>query len=88
VFSPASTELVVVAVGLTPPPAGREYRCWVEVDGTRAPIGRMFFGGSLAYWVGKVPEVGELAPEARFGVTLVDVASGGRPNEDVLVSRD
>ena len=87
VFSPRSTELVVVADGLTPPPAGREYRCWVEVGGARTPIGKMFFGGALAYWVGKVPEVGGLPTDARFGVTLVDLAAGGRPAEDVLVSR-
>ncbi|MEO5941162.1 MAG: hypothetical protein ABIZ72_09220, partial [Candidatus Limnocylindrales bacterium] len=86
IFSPGSSELVVVANGLTPPAAGREYRCWVEIDGARAPIGKMFFGGEIAYWVGKVPEVGGLSAGARFGVTLVDIAGGGRPNEDVLVS--
>ena len=86
IFSPGSTELVVVADGLNPPAAGREYRCWVEVNGARAQIGKMFFGGDIAYWVGKVPEVGGLAPGARFGVTLVDIAGAGRPSEDVLVS--
>ena len=85
VFSPGSTELVVVAEGLTPVPAGREYRCWVEVDGARAGIGKMFFGGGVAYWVGDVPEVAGLPSEARFGVTLVDLAAGG-PAQDVLVS--
>ena len=29
----------------TPPPAGYEYRCWVEVDGSRQRIGKMFFAG-------------------------------------------
>jgi hypothetical protein len=86
VFSPSSTELVVVADGLTPPPAGREFRCWVEIDGTSKPIGRMFFGGEIAYWVGKVPHISGVAPGARFGVTLVDVASPGAPGEPVLVS--
>jgi hypothetical protein len=86
VFSPGSTELVVVAEGLAPAPAGREYRCWVEVDGARAPIGKMFFGGALAYWVGEVSEVAGLAPDARFGVTLVDLGPNGEPGKDVLVS--
>ena len=86
VFSPGSKELVVVAEGLVPPPADREYRCWIEVDGQRAPIGKMFFGGSLAYWVGEVPEVDRAEAGARFGVTLVDLSGADRPSEDVLVS--
>ena len=88
VFSPASTELVVVAEGLTPAAAGREYRCWVEVDGARASIGKMFFGGGLAYWAGDVAAIAKVAPGARFGVTLVDLAPTGEPGKDVLVSRD
>jgi hypothetical protein len=86
VFSPVSTELVVVAEGLAPAPAGREYRCWVEVDGDRALVGKMFFGGGLAYWVGEVPEVAGVPPQTRFGVTLVDLGGAGGPSQDVLVS--
>jgi hypothetical protein len=86
VFSPGSTELVVVADGLTPPPAGREYRCWVEVDGGRAPVGKMFFGGDLAYWVGEVAVIAGVPADARFGVTLVDLGDSGGPSQDVLVS--
>ena len=86
VFSPTSTELVVVAEHLAPAPAGHEYRCWVEVDGHRTSIGRMFFGGSLAYWVGAVPGVGGLAPGARFGVSLVTLGSPDAPGEPVLTS--
>ena len=84
VYSPSSKELVVVADRLTPV-SGKEYRCWVEIDGTRAPIGKMFFGGDLAYWVGEVPEAGALPATARFGVTLVDLGGSGAP-KDVLVS--
>ena len=54
VYSPATTELVVVATGLTEPAPGYEYRCWVEVGGKRERIGRMFFGDELAYWAGAV----------------------------------
>ena len=32
-----------------------EYRCWVESGGGRTPIGKMFFAGDVAYWVGEVP---------------------------------
>lgn len=85
VFSPTSTELVVVAEHLAPAPAGHEYRCWVEVAGQRSAIGRMFFGGDLAYWVGKVGQVAGLPDGARFGVSLVDLGSTSAPGEPVLV---
>lgn len=84
VFSPSTTELVVVADQLAPPPAGREYRCWLEVNRTRASIGRMYFSGDLAYWVGDVAELAGLGPGAMFGVSLVDL-SGSQPSEPVLV---
>jgi hypothetical protein len=85
VYSPSSTELVIVADQLAAPIAGKEYRCWIEVDGKRSSIGRMFFGGQLAYWVGKVSQVAGVAPGAKFGVSLVDVAGAGA-GESILVS--
>jgi hypothetical protein len=72
-FSPASTKLVVVATGLQRPPAGQEYRCWVDRAGTRENVGRMFFAGDLAYWVGKVPAISDVAPGTTFGVSLADL---------------
>ena len=69
---------------LAPPPAGREYRCWLEVDGTRMSIGKMYFGGDLAYWVGDVAGLAGLGPDARFGVSLVEL-TGREPAEPVLV---
>jgi negative regulator of sigma E activity len=72
IFSPATSELVVVATGLTPPPAGQEYRCWVKLDGERQRVGRMFFSDDLAYWIGPVPAVSGLVGDATFGVSLVD----------------
>ena len=86
VYSPSSKELVVIADDLAPPPAGHEYRCWVDVGGRRAPIGKMFFGGDLAYWVGPVPVLAGVAPGARFGVSLVDLAATDQPGQPVLVS--
>ena len=86
VYSPTSTELVVVADGLPAADPGKEYRCWVEVGGTRSSIGRMFFGGALAYWVGEVPQVAGVASDARFGVSLVDRGTTQVPGESVLVS--
>jgi hypothetical protein len=85
VFSRSTTELVVVADRLTPPPDGKEYRCWVETAGTRSAMGKMFFGGDLAYWVGKVPELAAVADGSSFGVTLVDRATGTSVGDAVLV---
>jgi len=84
-YSPKTSGLVVVAEKLVPPPNGKEYRCWVEIGGKRQPIGRMFFGGNLAYWVGDVPEVAGLDQSARFGVSLIDLASPQTPGQPVLV---
>jgi len=84
VYSPTSKELVVVADHLAAAPAGHEYRCWVEVDGHRTSIGKMFFGGDLAYWVGDVQAVAGLPAGARFGVSLIALGSTGEPGEPVL----
>jgi len=85
VFSPSTVELVVVASGLTAPPSGQEYRCWVEIDGERTPVGKMFFSEELAYWVGPVPAVSGLTGETTFGVSLVSAAGGSVDTEPVLV---
>ncbi|TMC65443.1 MAG: hypothetical protein E6J17_02205 [Chloroflexi bacterium] len=71
-FSPTTRELVVVATGLVEPPAGQEFRCWVESGGVRQGVGRMSFGGGVAYWVGPVSAVAGLSGHATFGVSLVD----------------
>lgn len=83
IFSPSTSELVVVATGLTPPPDGQEYRCWVELAGNRQGMGKMFFSAGLAYWIGPVPAVEGLVGDARFGVTLVTL-DGSADGEDVL----
>lgn len=84
IFSPRTTELVVVATGLTPPPAGKEYRCWVEQAGTRQRVGKMFFSDDLAYWVGPAPAVAGLLGDAIFGVSLVDANAPAVDTEPVL----
>jgi hypothetical protein len=84
-FSPASRELVVVASGLTEPAAGRELRCWVEVDGRRGPVGKMYFGGELSYWVGEVERLGEIGGDARFGVSLVNADGTSVEGDPVLI---
>jgi anti-sigma factor RsiW len=74
-FSPSIAQLVVVTIGLTPPPAGMEYRCWVEVAGSRHAVGKMFFSQDLAYWVGWTTAISGVSGPATFGVSLVG-ASG------------
>jgi len=83
-YSPSTRELVVVAEELVEPPPGSELRCWVEVDGSRRPVGRMFFGGGLSYWVGDVPAVEGLTEDAVFGISVTDPAGGGSGGEPVL----
>lgn len=87
IFSPSTQQVVVVADELAPPPAGYEYRCWVEMEGTTRPIGKMYLGGGVAYWVGDVADLATVPADARFGVSLVDLARPGTPGEPVLIGR-
>jgi len=84
-YSPSTAELVIVASGLTPPPEGLEYRCWVEVNGTRQRVGKMFFNDALAFWVGPSPAIEGLSSGATFGVSLVDAAGSAVDTYPVLV---
>jgi hypothetical protein len=84
-YSPSTSELVVVASGLTPPPTGLEYRCWVEVDGKRQKVGKMFFNEDLAFWVGPSPAIEGLSTGATFGVSLVDAAGSSVDSDPVLL---
>ena len=84
IFSPTSTELVVLANGLAEPPAGQEYRCWLETTAGRSPIGKMFFGGDVSYWVGEVATVDAATPGTRFGVSLVPVGGDAVSGDPVL----
>ena len=84
VFSPSTTDLVVVATDLAQPPAGAEYRCWIEVDGKRERVGKMFFGGGLAYWVGQVPAVAAASDGTRFGISLAPIDAERTESEPVM----
>jgi hypothetical protein len=84
-FSPTTTELVVVATGLELPPAGQEYRCWLEIDGERASVGKMFFADDLAFWVGETPAVSDAGPGTTFGVSLADLDSPSLDAPPVIV---
>ena len=86
-FSPGSTRLVVVATGLTAPPAGQEFRCWVLVDGARQSVGRMNFAGDLAFWVGDTPAVATLPAGSIFGVSLTQVGGASVDADPVIVGQ-
>ena len=86
IYSPGKGELAVIASGLTEPAGDREYRCWVEIDGQRTPVGKMFFGGDLAFWAGPVETVSSLPAGATFGVSLVDTASGADAGEPPVLA--
>jgi hypothetical protein len=86
-FSPTTSDLVVVATGLTAAPAGQEYRCWVLINGVRTDVGRMDLGAGLAYWVGPVPGLTGLtglAAGAPFGVSLATIDGPLTPGDPVL----
>ena len=85
-FSATTRQLVVVASGLAPPPAGREYRCWVEIGGARTAVGRMVFAASLAYWAGPAEVLAPPAVPTGFGISLVATGTTG-PGEPVLEGR-
>ena len=74
-FSPDSQEMVVTATGLEPPEPGREYRCWVTVDGHRERLGKMYFTADIAFWVGRVDALERVADGATFGVSLSEIGS-------------
>jgi hypothetical protein len=84
-FSPRTKELVVLAEGLVQPPPGMQYRCWVEIGGSRRRIGQMFFGGDVAYWVGAADEVAGAGPGTRFGVSLVPATGDSLSADPVLL---
>ena len=70
------SEVVVLSTYLERPPEGRQYRCWIEENGRRWPVGSMHFSGSTAYWSGPLDDWNaSFQPGSRFGVTLIP--SGG-----------
>jgi hypothetical protein len=83
-FSPTTSDLVVVATGLNAAPAGQEYRCWVLVNGVRQGVGRMDLGAGLAYWVGPVPGLTNLPVGTPFGVSLATIGAPFVPGDPVL----
>ncbi len=85
-FSPATGDLVVIATGLPVEGAGQEYGCWVEVNGERRRLGRMYWGGDVASWAGPAAGLADLPPGTVFGVSL-GPTGGGTDATPVLTGR-
>ncbi len=81
-WSQASDRLVIIATSLSEPPAGSEYRCWVENGGSRRAVGTMWLVDGVGYWAGPIEGWGGIEPGSRFGVSLAP--SGGSGGQVVL----
>ncbi|MEO8207645.1 MAG: anti-sigma factor, partial [Chloroflexota bacterium] len=77
-------DFVVLTSVLVPPPEGQVYRCWIERDGTRSPVGQMAFAGLTAFWYGSLYEWATTSfGSGVFGVSL-EPASGPEGHPPVL----
>lgn len=76
-LSPSAGRIVVTAADLPAPPAGAEYRCWVEVGGVRTVLGSMWWAGAVAWWSGSVALPAVLPPGVAYGVSLVEAGASG-----------
>lgn len=83
----SSHDLVVLTTSLSTPPANAVYRCWIERDGKRSPVGRMFFADGTGYWTGSLDDWATTSFQAgsTFGISL-EPASGSRGSPAVLVA--
>lgn len=84
----SSHDLVVLTTALAVPPADAVYRCWIERDGQRSPIGRMFFANGTGYWAGSLDAwaTTSLAAGSTFGISLEPLA-GSKGSPAVLAAR-
>ena len=65
-------DLVVLSTALVEPKPGEVYRCWLNSEGKGWAVGRMYFAGEAAYWVGSLDEWAsfEIGPTTMFRVSL------------------
>jgi len=83
----SAEEAVVLSTALARPAPGFEYRCWVERDGKRSPIGVMQVGGGIAYWWSDLSADSELLRGGgHIGVSL-EAEDGPGGSDPVLVGQ-
>jgi hypothetical protein len=77
----------VVTLALELPPPDRVYRCWIERDGVRSPVGEMWFSGRTSYWNGSLDEWATISfgGGGTFGISLEPVA-GSEGNPAILAA--
>lgn len=75
----SASDVVVLTSALTPAMPGTTYRCWIERDGTRTPVGTMSFSEGVGYWAGSATSWGALQKGSRFGVTAIAGSDAGGP---------
>jgi hypothetical protein len=65
-------DLVVLSSALPAPKPGEVYRCWLNSEGEGWAVGKMYFSGNTAYWVGSLDEWAsfEIGPTTQFRVSL------------------
>jgi anti-sigma-K factor RskA len=85
-FSSSAREIVVVSTGLQAPPDGEEYRCWIDSNGRREQLGRMYQVGDISAWEGAADAVASVPAGARFGISLAR-AGGSGDGEPVLTGQ-
>jgi len=83
----SSQDIAVLTTALDRPSADRVYRCWIERDGTRSPVGTMSFAGGTAFWMGSLDEWATTTFDAggTFGISLEPV-SGPAGNPAILAA--
>ncbi len=71
--------MVVTATDLPEPGPGREYRCWVEANGKRTPLGEMWSARDAYWWSGPAALPDAAPGTMKFGVSLApaQAPSGG-----------
>lgn len=83
----SSNDFVVLTTALQPASAGQQYTCWLREPGSGAVIGKMYFAGRTAYWIGSLDQWAtfRIGPDTRFVVTLSPI-DGGRPSDPEVLS--
>jgi hypothetical protein len=86
-FAPGTGELLVVATGLAPEPAGYAYWGWLESGGQQRLLGAMTWAGGSWSWSGIVDGLASVVtPASIFHVSLAP-AAGGPVGDPVLSGR-
>jgi hypothetical protein len=76
VLSRETGTVVVLTSGLTPPPEGRTYRCFLERGGERLPVGPMHFSGGAGYWAGPMGGPSDAGRAGDRFLVILDSATG------------